>query len=252
MNKRQFLERTFAGISTLALAGCDRLNASPWFNKLLSAGEALSESAHRLTARVTMAQEFSKADLTIPFRANGSVNPSDTEYRALAPDNFAQWSLMVDGLVEQPAAYTLAQLRAMPSRTQITRHDCVEGWSAIGEWTGVPLAHLLAMVKPKANARYVVLHCADTYGKGGAKTPYYESIDLEDATHAQTILAYGLNGQNLPVANGAPLRLRVERQLGYKHAKYVMRLELVESYAHLGRGKGGYWEDRGYQWYAGI
>ena len=252
MNKRQFLTRAFAGVSTLALAGCDRLNASPWFNKLLSAGEALSESAHRLTARVTMAQEFSKADLTIPFRANGSVNPSDTEYRALAPDNFAQWSLMVDGLVEQPAAYTLAQLRAMPSRTQITRHDCVEGWSAIGEWTGVPLAHLLAMVKPKANARYVVLHCADTYGKGGAKTPYYESIDLEDAMHTQTILAYGLNGENLPVANGAPLRLRVERQLGYKHAKYVMRLELVESYAHLGRGKGGYWEDRGYQWYAGI
>ena len=252
MNKRQFLTRAFAGVSTLALAGCDRLNASPWFNKLLSVGESLNEGMHRLTGRISMAQEFSKADLTIPFRANGSVNPSDTEYRALAPDNFAQWSLMVDGLVEQPAAYTLAQLRAMPSRTQITRHDCVEGWSAIGQWTGVPLAHLLAMVKPKANARYVVLHCADTYGKGGAKTPYYESIDLEDATHAQTILAYGLNGQNLPVANGAPLRLRVERQLGYKHAKYVMRLELVESYAHLGRGKGGYWEDRGYQWYAGI
>ena len=252
MNKRQFLTRAFAGISTLALAGCDRLNASPWFNKLLSAGEALSESAHRLTARVTMAQEFSKADLTIPFRANGSINPTETEYRTWVADNFAQWSLKIDGLVEQPAAYTMAQLRAMPSRTQITRHDCVEGWSAIGQWTGVPLAHVLAMVKPKANARYVVLHCADTYGKGGAKTPYYESIDLEDAMHTQTILAYGLNGENLPVANGAPLRLRVERQLGYKHAKYVMRLELVESYAHLGKGKGGYWEDRGYQWYAGI
>ena len=255
MNKRQFLERTFAGISTLALAGCDRLNASPWFNKLLSAGEALSESAHRLTARVTMAQEFSKADLTIPFRANGSVNPSDTEYRALAPDNFAQWSLMVDGLVEQPAAYTLAQLRAMPSRTQITRHDCVEGWSSIGQWKGVQLSHVLAQVRPLANAKYVVFRCADSMdgpALDGRDSRYYESVDLDDANHVQTVLAYELNGQPLPVSNGAPLRVRIERQLGYKHAKYVMRIELVESFATLRGGGGGYWEDNGYEWYAGI
>jgi DMSO/TMAO reductase YedYZ molybdopterin-dependent catalytic subunit len=199
-----------------------------------------------------MAQEFSEAHISPTFRGNGSTNPADAPYRAMVAEGFANWTLAVDGLVEQPASLTLAQLRAMPARTQITRHDCVEGWSAIGKWTGVPLAQVLALAQPKANARYVVFHCADTYGKGNVKTPYYESIDLLDAYHPQTILAYGLNGKPLPIANGAPLRLRVERQLGYKHAKFVTRLELVESFAHLGRGKGGYWEDRGYQWYAGI
>ena len=253
MNKRQFLQRTLAGVSALAVAGCDRLNMSPWFSKTLGLGEALNQGVHHLLGgRVSMAQEFSEADLSPTFRGNGSTNPDDAAYRAMAAEGFANWTLKVDGLVEQPASLTLAQLRALPSRTQITRHDCVEGWSAIGKWTGVPLAHVLALAKPKAEARYVMFHCADTYGKGNSKTLYYESIDMIDAYHAQTILAYGLNGQPLPVTNGAPLRLRVERQLGYKHAKFVARLELVESFAHLGRGKGGYWEDRGYQWYAGI
>ena len=124
-------------------------------------------------------------------------------------------------------------------------------WSAIGKWTGVPLAALLAVARPKPSARYVVFHCADPMEPGG-KEPYYESIDMDDAYHPQTILAHGLNGKNLPIANGAPLRLRVERQLGYKHAKYLMRVELVESFEPIGGGKGGYWEDHGYQWYAGV
>jgi DMSO/TMAO reductase YedYZ molybdopterin-dependent catalytic subunit len=256
MNKRQFLQRTLAGLSSLTLAGCDRLNSSPWFTNVLSLGETLNKGVHQLIGgRVSMAQEFSAKDLSPVFRANGSINPADAPYRAMVAEGFANWTLTIDGLVEQPTALSLAQLRAMPSRTQITRHDCVEGWSAIGQWTGVPLAQVLALARPKANARYVVFHCADTYGKGsasGTKTPYYESIDLLDAYHPQTILAYDLNGKPVPIANGAPLRLRVERQLGYKHAKFVMRVELVESFAHLGRGKGGYWEDRGYQWYAGI
>ncbi len=253
MNKRQFLQRTLASVSALALAGCDRLNMSPLFSRVLSVGESINQGVHQFVGgRVSMAQEFTEADLSPTFRGNGSTNPSDAHYRAMAAEGFANWTLKVDGLVEQPTSLTLAQLRAMPSRTQITRHDCVEGWSAIGKWTGVPLAQVLALAKPKTEARYVVFHCVDTYGKGNVKTPYYESIDLLDAYHAQTILAYGLNGKPLPVANGAPLRLRVERQLGYKHAKFVTRLELVESFAHLGRGKGGYWEDRGYQWYAGI
>jgi DMSO/TMAO reductase YedYZ molybdopterin-dependent catalytic subunit len=253
MNKRQFLQRAGAGLSALALAGCDRLNRSPWFTHMLSLGETLNQGVHQfIGGRVSMAQEFTEKDLSPVFRANGSTNPADAPYRALVADGFARWTLTVDGLVEQPVALSLAQLRALPSRTQITRHDCVEGWSAIGQWTGVPLAQVLALAKPKANARYVVFHCADTYGKGSVKTPYYESIDLLDAYHPQTILAYNLNGKPVPIANGAPLRLRVERQLGYKHAKFVMRVELVESYAHLGRGKGGYWEDRGYSWYAGI
>jgi DMSO/TMAO reductase YedYZ molybdopterin-dependent catalytic subunit len=253
MNKRQFLGRSFAGLSALTLAGCDRLTMSPWFSKVLSVGESLNQGVHRLIGgRLSMAQEFSAADLSPTFRANGSTNPDDTTYRAMAAENFINWTLKVDGLVEQPTSLTLTQLRAMPSRTQITRHDCVEGWSAIGQWTGVQLAQVLALAKPKPQARYAVFHCADTYGSGNNKTPYYESIDMDDAYHAQTIIAYALNGKPVPVANGAPLRLRVERQLGYKHAKFLARVELVENFSHLGSGKGGYWEDRGYQWYAGI
>jgi len=164
---------------------------------------------------------------------------------------FAAYRLEVGGLVERPASLSLADLRALPSRTQITRHDCVEGWSAIGKWKGAKLSALLDIVQPKAAARYVVFHCADPMENDGT-SPYYESIDFEDAYHPQTILAYELNDKTLPVPNGAPLRLRVERQLGYKHAKYLMRIELVESFTGIAGGKGGYWEDQGYQWYAGI
>ena len=138
----------------------------------------------------------------------------------------------------------------MPSRTQITRHDCVEGWSCIGKWKGAVLGPLLQQVGLKQNARYVVFYCADPME--GQESKYYESIDLEDAFHPQTILAYEMNGQTLPIPHGAPLRLRVERQLGYKMAKYIMRIELVESFKHIAGGKGGWWEDRGYTWYAGI
>ena len=138
----------------------------------------------------------------------------------------------------------------MPTRTQITRHDCVEGWSAIGQWRGVPLSNVLNLAQISPRARFVVFHCADRLERG--EDPYYESIDLIDAFHPQTILAYELNGRPLPVANGAPLRLRVERQLGYKQAKYVMRIEVVEQLYAIQGGKGGYWEDRGYKWYAGI
>jgi DMSO/TMAO reductase YedYZ molybdopterin-dependent catalytic subunit len=157
----------------------------------------------------------------------------------------------VGGLVESPLRLSLADLRAMPSRTQITRHDCVEGWSAIGKWTGVPLREVLARARPRANARYVIFRCADPM-EDGDDTNYYESIDMDDAYHPQTILAYDLNGSPLPVPNGAPLRLRVERQLGYKMAKYLMAIELVESFDSIRGGKGGYWEDKGYEWYAGI
>lgn len=150
----------------------------------------------------------------------------------------------------EPAGFTLEELRAMPSRTQITRHDCVEGWSAIGKWTGVPLSHVLALVRPRPEARYVVFYCADPMNAAGER--YYESIDMEDALHPQTILAYGLNDETLPIKNGAPLRVRIERQLGYKMAKYIMRIELVESFDHIRGGKGGFWEDRGYEWFAGI
>jgi DMSO/TMAO reductase YedYZ molybdopterin-dependent catalytic subunit len=160
---------------------------------------------------------------------------------------------VVDGLVRQPLALSLAELKKLPSRTQITRHDCVEGWSAIGKWTGVPLGLVLQTAGLLPGARYLVFHCADEYEKTtDGSGQYYESIDLVDAFHPQTILAYGMNGRDLEVAHGAPLRLRVERQLGYKQAKYLMRIEAVASFASLYRGKGGFWEDRGYEWYAGV
>jgi DMSO/TMAO reductase YedYZ molybdopterin-dependent catalytic subunit len=205
----------------------------------------------KLVGRRAMAQEFSPADLSPAFRSNGTSDPGTDAYRALVASGFADWRLEVGGLVATPRAFSLDELRALPSRTQITRHDCVEGWSAIGKWRGARLSALLAAVAPRADARYVVFHCADPMEEDGTE-PYYESIDLDDAFHEQTILAYELNDAALPVANGAPLRLRVERQLGYKHAKYVMRLELVSSFASIRGGKGGYWEDQGYQWYAGI
>ena len=253
-SRRRMITGAFAGASAWLLAGCDRLGETTWFPKVLGLGESLSKSAHKLVGgRRSMAQEFTEADLSPSFRGNGNTNPDDEDYKEHAKAGFVDWELEIDGLVEQPTSLTLAQLKAMPARTQITRHDCVEGWSAIGKWTGVPLAAVLAAVKPKAEARFVVFHCADAFpGAGGEKEAYYESIDMDDAYHAQTILAYGLNGQELPVLNGAPLRLRVERQLGYKHAKYIMRLELVASFDDIGDGKGGYWEDHGYQWYAGI
>jgi DMSO/TMAO reductase YedYZ molybdopterin-dependent catalytic subunit len=128
----------------------------------------------------------------------------------------------------------------------------VEGWSAIGKWQGVPLSQLLDLAGLKPGARYVIFHCADNLGGDGDAGLYYESVDLLDAYHPQTILAYGMNGKDLPVAHGAPLRLRVERQLGYKQAKYVTRIEVADSFSQLNGGRGGFWEDRGYEWYAGI
>jgi len=251
-DRRQFLLRVSGAFGLLFTAGCEKLSHTEWFPKVLSAGESLSNSAlHLVTSRKSMAQEFTEADMSPTFRSNGTSAPNNPEYQALAARNFAGWSLKVDGLVEHPVSFTLDQLRAMPARTQITRHDCVEGWSAIGKWKGVQLREVLAQAQPKANAKFVVFHCADPMEDDGSH-PYYESIDMEDAHHPQTILAYEMNGATLPVANGAPIRVRVERQLGYKMAKYIMRIELVESFAHIGGGNGGYWEDEGYQWYAGI
>jgi DMSO/TMAO reductase YedYZ molybdopterin-dependent catalytic subunit len=249
--RRNFLRHVMAASGTMLLAGCDAASRSTWLPKILGAGERASRGAQRLTSsRRSMAQEFSAADLSPEFRSNGTANPDDRQYQALAANHFADWSLKIDGLVRRPLQMTLQQLRAMAGRTQITRHDCVEGWSAIGKWTGVPLSAVLKLAAPRPEARFVVFHCADPMDANGSK--YYESIDFEDAYHPQTILAYDLNDGPLPIANGAPLRIRIERQLGYKMAKYIMRIELVESFANIGAGKGGYWEQQGYEWYAGI
>jgi len=249
ITRRRLIAGAAIGVGGL-IGGCDRLGESPAFRKILSCGEQMNLHAQRLlTDRDALAREFSAADVSPFFRGNGSQNPDSGAYRAHAAANFATWRVTIGGLVQRPLVLSMAQIRSMPQRAQITRHDCVEGWSAIGKWTGVPLSLLLDQAMLRDTARYIVFHCADRIGG----TPYYESIDLVDAFHPQTIMAWALNDRVLPIRNGAPLRLRVERQLGYKHAKYVERIEAVASLDTLGTGKGGYWEDRiDYEWYAGI
>ena len=237
------------GAGTL-LAGCDRLNNSEGFRGVLRSSEGLTMRAQRLiSSREAMAREFSEADMSPVFRSNGTGNPNTPDYNRLAAGQFADWRLRVDGLVRRPLSLSLAHIQSLPRRTQITRHDCVEGWSAIGKWTGVPLSVVLDGAGLRDEARYIAFHCMDRFGD----RPYYESIDLIDAFHPQTILAWGMNDRMLPIPNGAPLRLRVERQLGYKHAKYLTRIEARATLAGLYDGRGGYWEDSNdYEWYAGI
>ena len=250
--RRRFFARILGAAGAMVLAGCEKLSESSWFPRVLGAGETASKAlADLVTPRMALAQEFSEADRSPSFRSNGTAMPQTAAYQALLANAFADYRLEVGGLVARPMSLSLAELRAMASRTQITRHDCVEGWSAIGKWKGAKLSALMEAVQPAPEARFVVFHCADPMEEDGTGF-YYESIGMDDAYHPQTILAYELNDAALPVKNGAPLRLRVERQLGYKHAKYVMRIELVRSFAHIAGGKGGYWEDFGYQWFAGI
>ncbi len=252
--RRRFLALGAASLGGTLLAGCDRLSGAPDFQEFLASAEWLTYRVQRLLGGGrALAREFKASDVSPVFKVNGTRMPEGEEYAALREGNFADWRLRVDGLVAKPLKLSLADLRNLPQRTQITRHDCVEGWSAIGKWQGVPLAIVLARVALLPAARFAVFHCADVLeptldGTG----QYYESIDLIDAFHPQTILAHSLNDVPLTIGHGAPLRLRVERQLGYKHAKYVMRIELTDRLDRFGRGKGGFWEDRGYEWYAGI
>ncbi|WP_342152644.1 molybdopterin-dependent oxidoreductase [Methylorubrum sp. SB2] len=297
-HRRGFLTAAAGLLGVSALGGCDRFAVTPRGRQTLKLGEDANLYVQRLLLTpASLAKEFPDSEISPWFKPNGTIDPQDRDYKALAARNFSDWRLRIDGLVENPQALSLADLRALPARTQTTRHDCVEGWSAIGKWTGVPLAEVLKRAGLKPEARYIVFHCADTMEfamsgdtetanpdmtaraegeenqasdskAAGAEAPdadapdsdtskgtpirYYESIDLTDAYHPQTILAYDLNGKALPVSNGAPLRLRVERQLGYKQAKYIQRIEVRDTLAGVGEGGGGYWEDRGYEWYAGI
>ena len=253
-NRRGWLRAGLASAGALALGACDKLTTDPKTISFLQSAEGLTRRAQRLILdRKSLAREFSHADISSDFKPNGSIDPQDPPYLALKKTGFSDYRLVVDGLVERPLSLSLADLRAQTARTQITRHDCVEGWSSIAKWTGARLGPLLDQAGLKPQARYIVFHCFDTLdGPMDGKGRYYESIDLIDAYHPQTILAYAMNDAALPVSHGAPLRLRVERQLGYKQAKYIQRIEVVADYDHLHQGKGGFWEDRGYEWYAGI
>lgn len=254
-NRRRFLARAgAAGLLATTLSGCTKLSQQPWMTDLLGEVEKLTLRAQRLFAGShALAPEFKPSDIAPEFRANGTLNPASDDYAAHVANGFADWTLVVDGLIDKPLSLSLATLKHWPSRTQITRHDCVEGWSCIGKWKGVPLAPILAAAGVQEAARYVVFHCADNQAEPGeAPQFYYESLDLLEATHPQTILAYELNDAPLPIKNGAPLRLRAERQLGYKMAKYINHIEVVAALDSIAGGRGGYWEDQGYTWYAGI
>lgn len=232
------------------LSACDRVQDFGPARRILDSGDAINHGLQRaLIDRAALAPEYRVDQMSPVFRTNGNANPDTPAYNTLAAEGFADWRLAIGGLVARPLQLSLAQLRSMPQRRQITRHDCVEGWSAIGQWQGPLLGSLLKLADVRPAARYVVFHCADQIGG----VPYYESIDLIDAFHPQTIMALFMNGRPLDIGHGAPTRLRVERQLGYKQAKYVMGIEAVASLAGIGKGKGGFWEDNvDYDWYAGI
>ncbi len=252
MNRRHWLTGAAATLLASALSACDQARIS-LAEQARRMGEGLTRRTQRLLIpREALAPTYDRCQISPDFRANGSTDPAAADYVALKTGGFADYRLVIDGLVERPLSLSLADLRGRPAQSQITKHDCVEGWTSIGEWTGVRLETLLDEAGLKPEARYIVFHCFDALDQTETGDRYYESIDLIDAGHPQTILAYAMNGQTLPVPHGAPLRLRVERQLGYKHAKYIRRIEAVESFDHIGGGKGGYWEDRGYEWYAGI
>jgi len=233
-----------------ALAGCSpigtALNNNQGFRKFLESAEGLS---HVAIGTRGLARLYTDADVDRNFRTNGFNPPADASYTSMVADGFRSYKLIVDGAVERRSTFSLAQLRSMARQTQITRHDCVEGWSAIGKWSGVRLSDVLGAAAPRLDARYVVFHCLDNDGQGNV---YYESLDMHQAAHPQALLALDLNDAPLDAAHGAPVRLRVPTQLGYKSAKWVSRIELVGSYANIYGGGGGYWEDQGYEWYAGI
>jgi len=259
LSRRRLLGFGAAGASSLILSGCDQFDFlanrdDPTRNFLERANELTYAAQRALVPDQALAREYAASEIRQGQRPNGSTDPRNVaEYAEQVATNFANYRLSITGLVETPVSFSLDQLRNMPARSQITRHDCVEGWSCIAKWTGTTLGAVLDQAKPKPTARFAVYHCYDQMGGGlSAPEPYYESSDLIDAYHPQTILAYGLNDAALPISNGAPIRIRIERALGYKQPKYVHTIELVDSFARFGKGNGGYWEDHGYEWYGGI
>lgn len=245
MKRRLFVASTLSA----ALSGCAAGNALSQNATVRSILTSVDPLNHALIGTRGSAREYTEADVDRNFRVNGFDPPSTVPYARMVEDGFRSYRLVVDGLVDRKQVFTLAELRAMQLHAQITRHDCVEGWSAIGKWRGVRVADVLALVKPQQGARYAIFYCMDSDEQG---TPYYESLDLHEAAHPQTILALDLNDKPLDPAHGAPVRMKIPTQLGYKSAKWVNRIELASSYAKVYAGHGGYWEDQGYNWYAGI
>ena len=246
MNRRLFIATSFSGV----LAGCSaigtHLNDNEHFHNVIDSAESLNE---RIIGTHGLAREYRVSDISRDFPVNSLPTPTSQTYRGLLSDRFRSYRLLVDGAVDRRLALSLPQLYGMQPKRQITRHDCVEGWSVIAQFDGVPLRDVVALARPRNDAKYVVFHCFDIDQDGSR---YYESLDMDQAQHPQTLLALQMNGRPITPDHGAPVRLRVPTQLGYKSAKWVQRIEIVGSLTTLGAGKGGYWEDQGYEWYAGI
>ena len=246
ITRRNMLIAGITSVGGLLLTSCSK-QLPPTYGNILRMGDAFTYAAHQaLIPGEALVKEYSHNDIS-SFPATGTTNPGDPDkpnssevYRNLQRGNFADWRLSIEGLVARPGSYSLAELKRLPSRTQITRHTCEEGWTAIGEWTGVPLSRVLDAAGMLPNARFVSFYSFDDW---------VDNIDMFDALHPQTLLAYGMNGRDLPVAHGAPVRLRVERQLGYKSMKYVQRIVVTENFND--GGKNGSIQN-GWAWYVGI
>lgn len=258
ISRRRVLQAGLVGLGTLPLAGCKTFDFlanpnDPTRNVLLSANKLTEAVQRSLQGRNALATEYTMADLRQGQKPNGTTNPQDPAYLALKARGFKDYRLPVTGAVAKPATFSLSDLYGLPQQSQITRHDCVEGWSAIAKWSGARLSHILERVKPTKAAHFVLFECFDTMEQSlSGPVKYYETIDMVEAIHPQTMLALKMNDQPLPVSNGAPVRLRVERQLGYKMAKYIKAIRVVPNFSDVAGGRGGYWEDNGYEWYAGI
>lgn len=246
MKRKVFIATSLSAALSACSAIGTKLNDNRGFHNVLTGAESVNE---RVIGTHGRARLYTAADISADFPINSLDTPGSSRYMRLIADGYRSYSVAVGGAVEHPLRLSLAHLQHMMNVTQITRHDCVEGWSVVARWQGVRLADVLAMARPRRSARYVVFHTFDVDANG---TPYYESLSLEQAAHPQTLLALRQNGKPITAERGAPVRLTVPTQLGYKSAKWVASIEVRDSMNELYGGKGGYWEDQGYEWYAGI
>ena len=246
ISRRRLITAGLVGAAGLAVAAnlAKRFGLiPPDAGVLYGPGETLTYAAQRLLSRHSMAREFARTEISKDPFAN-EVDPLGAEFKRLQDGAFVDWRLAVDGMVARPASFSLAELKSFPHSTQITFIACEEGWSYVAEWSGVPLAHLLNLVGALPQARYIVYR--------SIQPDWWDSIDMADALHPQTLLTLGMNGAELPVPFGGPLRLRVPRQLGYKNVKYITSLTVTDNLKHFGKGLGSSAPEGGYAWYAGI
>lgn len=249
---------TAAGAAGLGVAArlADRFGLIPPDHAhIFGTGETVTYAGFRmLTARHSFAHEFTRSDISRVAPVKGEPPQNETYHRLLA-GGFADWRLTVDGLVALPSSFSLEELKRLPSENHIFHQACEEGWSFIAEWTGVRLGYILNLVGILPQAKYIVFFGFDSHSDTGELRNIrgkWNSIDMADAWHPQTILAYGMNGQELPTRHGAPLRLRVPRQLGGKSTKYLSRILVADTVGNIGKGYGAEGAERGFSWYAGI